>query len=289
MIFKVVTEKPAAAQGLLAVAPLVIGALKIAIPLIQKVVRNEGAKFEATSVASAYVPMSVERDMRQGERPILSNDAAYYVLRIVTISEDDLKTLTPQEQAAWHELKISGPRFDRSALLDKLTPSNEPRVSSLRVALQEQINKQAGSPNAYLAFAAVGSFSRQKESGNEEFYITFDRYTFNARKAKALTGTVSRLDKRDDRLVVAITPPQGLTAAAGGAYGASMAFPLTLSTSPLEVTESNTSSHPIAVPPFKTWNLTASLVETSDFKAVLEKLAEQVGKLDPEDLVSKLQ
>lgn len=284
LAFEVVERPAAQAEALpLAAVPLILGAIKIAIPLIQKVIRNEGAKFEATSSISTFAPMSVERSLTNSlARPTLLTTSDFFVLRVVDIPADKFKSLPQAERNAWEKLKFSSD--SSKTVLNSLL--SEDASSQMREAMDKATQRLSGNTR-YLAFAGVGTVTPAK--GKEEFHIKLSKYVFAARKAKAVGGVLSKLDKRDDRFVVSITPPQGLSATAGGAFGASVAFPISLAKSSLEVSTIDQSSPPIAVPPFKTWNFSASLVETSDFKAVLNKLADEVGKLNPEDLVQKLQ
>lgn len=262
-------------------AAILVGVLKFALPLFERLIRDAGAGFAAKTTGLAHVDLPESPPGLVTRLRTMRGQTQFLFARVVEVPKSEIEREPDLRKLELNEVTL--PQFSKT-LADACAGVGGPSANELREALAGPV-KPSGETAFVLAFALVGDLAPRK--GGETFHVRLLAGTFCARKAKALGGGPSAIDKRDDTFALALARPLGSGPTPGGV---TVAFPIKAADTPLDVTTYSSTdrvvqSAPIMFEPFRTTSLGMSFVETSDFKKLLDKAADEIGKLKPEQIV----
>lgn len=276
-------------------AAILVGALRFALPLFERLIRDAGAGFEAKTTGLAHVDLPEAPQNLATRSRTMNGQTQFLFARVIEVPQTEFER-DPELQKL--ELNSTTLASFSESLAKACSGMGGPSQAELQQALAgiikanptaatkpDEASKPEKGVRYALAFALVGDLTPRK--GGETFHVRLLAGTFSARKAKALRGGLSAVDKRDDTLAISLARPLG---SSPSPTGVTVAFQIRAAEGPLKLTTYSSDaravqSAPIMFEPFRTTSLGMSFVETSDFKRLLDKAADEIAKLKPEQII----
>jgi len=262
-------------------------ALKLVTKIAAQLLRHEAAKYEQSY--SAQTPLTMRgAQITQPlavRRPRLEHGGRWFLVRTVGSKDATVAGLSPTSAA-----QLEAELLEHATLGggDEMTPGNE--IDDLGGDLKpllDQVMFTEGGTNTFVTFAAVGEV-RPLGSDATDFDVRLLAYRYGALKAKSISKRVpiSTWAGIDSRLTVSLNGPEAMPAAWGGDFSVNATFPVKFDSGKTaewiaapQIPDSGFQSSPIAMPATRIFTMAAKVTETSNFKKVLEKVADEVEKL----------
>lgn len=276
----------------IAIAALAPLAIDLALDFAENWVRDEAKKYATSYSSNKNIYMSGHENSGAATMAVhtLETGGAFIFVRTFTPKDSEIQNR--------EDIKRLPSLADEHDNIVKKLETHLGLVGKQSESLTGYLNNlETSVPGATtrLGLLLVGRIA--PTGSGEAFELQVSGYYYPALAIKATDTNVSSWDKIQSNAIVSLNGPQS-TVVLGDPYSVSHAFKLKFDVKTdsasayqfidLGKKDKRLRSKPILVPRTSDAVLTVTLTETSNFKEVLEKIADEIGKLESKEVLGKL-